>query len=349
MLYGLDDITLIPAKITDIDSRAECDPFYHDYNDKGIFGKHLPLLAAPMSSVIDENNFNKFTNCGINAVVPRSVDIEKRISLCKHTFCAFGLDEIKTHFIDDTPLGFGKMSGFLNMYVCIDVANGHMLRVYSACRKLKDKYKDGISIMTGNIANPDTYAYICDRYEGAVDYIRVGIGGGSCCTTSANAAIHYPMASLIEGCYTVRVDRGNNNVVCPYIVADGGFDSFDKIIKALALGADYVMLGYVLAKSEEACGKIISEEYVDGWRRFRYYYGMSTKKAQKEMGKEELKTAEGIERKVNIEYPIAKWVDNFTSYLRSAMSYMDARSILDFIGSVCYDKISPNAFKSFYK
>ena len=78
MLYGLDDITLIPAKITDIDSRAECDPFYHDYNDKGIFGKHLPLLAAPMSSVIDENNFNKFTNCGINAVVPRSVDVEKK-------------------------------------------------------------------------------------------------------------------------------------------------------------------------------------------------------------------------------------------------------------------------------
>lgn len=345
MLLGLDDITLIPAQMSTVRSRSECDPYYHE--KRTMNGNYLPLFTAPMSSLIDTKNYNVFERCGIHTVIPRNVPVDDRISLCKYTFCAFGLREIEEKFINDTPLGFCKMSGWNDAYVCIDIANGHMEYLYQLCMKLKDRYHDRIHIMTGNVANPNTYAYICDVYNGVVDYIRLGIGGGSCCTTSANTAIHYPMATLIARCYDERASR--NGEGCPKIIADGGFDSFDKIIKALALGADYVMLGSVIAKSEEACGQTYEEENLRGRRTFRDYYGMSTKKAQKELGNTELKTSEGITRKVMVEYPISKWVDNFTSYLRSAMSYMDVRSIGEFVGGVDYSSISPNAFKSFYK
>ena len=349
MLCGLNDVTLIPAKISTISSRSECDPYYETSN----MGKHLPLFSAPMSSVIDADNYNVFERNGIKTVIPRNVNLDTRMSLCKYVFCAFGLNEIKDMFIDDTPSGFGKMSGFQHMFVCIDIANGHMKSLYDLCKELRSKYADGITIMTGNIANPDTYAYVCDNYEGCVDYIRIGIGGGSCCTTAANAAVHYPMATLIMKCYGERVERTRFGHKAPFIVADGGFDTFDKIIKAIALGANYVMLGSVLAKSEEACGELVLDKncdpiVVDG-KQMRAYYGMSTKKAQKEFGNSKLKTAEGIERAVPIEYPISKWSDNFVSYIRSAMSYTGHRDIASFVGDVEYDYISANAFKAYYK
>ena len=150
------------------------------------------------------------------------------------------------------------------------------------------------------------------------------------------------------------------------IIADGGFKRIDQCIKALALGADYVMLGETLAKSREACGKSC---YIDSDNRIydeseyypdthREYYGMSTVKAQHLINKaSELfgdsnfkpKHSEGQVRFVKIEYPIKNWVVDFEHALRSSMSYAGARTLKDYIGEVEYHYMTPVTYNAYMK
>lgn len=172
------------------------------------------------------------------------------------------------------------------------------------------------------------------------------------CTSSANVSIHYPMATLLDQLNEERKSyaQSHNGNAPTKIIADGGIGWFDDIQKSLALGADAVMCGKIFAECEEACdlaywatsleeaknknsriydgGKFNLEEGV--WHRYRDYYGMSTKRAQKQTGGTGNVTSEGIDKPVEIKYPVSKWVDNMQSYLRSCMTYTDSRTLDEF-------------------
>lgn len=206
------------------------------------------------------------------------------------------------------------------------------------------------------------------------------------CTTSVQTGTHYAMASLIKDVVDVKwtIERAMEeakalNINCkyqsvPFIVADGGFDNYDKIIKALALGADYVMVGKLFAQCEEACQKVQTIKCVspDGYMsmhpelpknlkwiydddeqfyisKFRLYYGMSTKRAQVETGNKTLKTAEGIEINVPVLYKLQGWCENFIDYLKSMMSYADSFNLTEFKEKAKYKIISSLEYLSFYK
>jgi IMP dehydrogenase/GMP reductase len=268
---------------------------------------------------------------------------------CDSFFFSYGLDEI---------IELVETDAELPKRVLIDVANGHMQKLYDVSKQIKEKYGDQIELMVGNIANPNTYRKYC---EIGVDYIRVGIGGGSACTTSANVGVHYPMASLVEECAMIKCafDKPTK------IVADGGFKNFSDVIKALALGADYVMLGGMFNKSLESCGKTYLKDSegqyyeVDSERAtnslnagvpvYKYYRGMSTKEVQKSWNRSELKTGEGITKHNLVEYTLPGWCENFTDYLKSQMSYTGKRNLNEFIGDVHFVKISQMAFNRFNK
>ena len=227
--------------------------------------------------------------------------------------------------------------------------------------------------MAGNVANPETYFVYA---KAGIDYIRLSIGSGSQCTT-ANTGIFYPMASLITNTNHQRqrvidaIDCGNTEYKSvPMIVADGGFNTHSDIIKALALGADYVMCGKIFAQTVEACGEIHWGNYPSGfdvlacgpfnewirhqtityiadWKCYRDYYGMSTKIAQKEFGKEGNKTEEGIHSIVPIKWYLDVWITEFTDYLKSAMSYTNHKSLETFVGGVLWSILSPTAIRTF--
>jgi IMP dehydrogenase len=277
---------------------------------------------------------------------------------------AVGLKEAK--YLYDTwyrvlESGF-KLDDFVP-HLCIDQANGHMKELLNLCRDFKRLLgKDGIKIMTGNIANPQTY------YEYAihgVDYVRVSVGSGHGCTTSCQTGFHYPMGTLLVEINKMKeqvtVDLMNGVIAdnciytLPKVVADGGFSTNEQIIKALALGADYVMLGEIIGRSKEACGTEylldkewgdFEDDYVE--KNGRLYYGMSTERAQIAIHEASyfknnefiLKRAEGIEKVIPIEYGIGDWLKNFNIDLRSAMSYANAKSLKLFIGRVKWDTIS---------
>ncbi len=333
MKFDWNDISIIPESLSSISSRKEVNPTWD--------GK-LPLFTAPMDKVIDETNTNYFEENNINICLPRNVRYDNFKN--DNYFYSYGLDEI---------IELLNKKAILPKRVLIDVANGHMQKLYDTAKLIKESYGEKIELMVGNIANPDTYRKYC---EIGVDYIRVGIGGGSACTTSANVSIHYPMASLINECAYFKGAFENPTK----IVADGGFRNFSDIIKALALGADYVMVGSIFNKAIESCGdnylfgKIkVSQEFAELAYRYKLpvykkFRGMSTKEVQKKWGKQKLTTSEGIVKLNKVEYTLGSWTENFMDYLKSAMSYTNSKNLEEFKESE-FIFITQNALNRYHK
>jgi glutamate synthase domain-containing protein 2 len=177
------------------------------------------------------------------------------------------------------------------------------------------------------------------------------------CLTTQNTGVGYPMASLIKECYNESLALKKP----AKIVADGGMQTYSDIIKAIGLGADYVMLGNILNKSLESAGdnylfkkiKISPDtaETLYNWKFpiYKKFRGMSTKEVQKKWGSKKLKTSEGVVRFRKVEYRLEKWCQNFEDYLRSAMSYSGALRLKNFIGQADFVEISNNAYKRFNK
>jgi hypothetical protein len=306
-------------------------------------------MTAPMDTVIDLNNINSYLANHIVAVLPRTVTIYDFINEYRDskndfrpphfTFISFGLEEFKSYIL--------KKSSFLDgKFVLLDVANGHMKIISELATKFKKIYPN-TELMIGNIANPETYKELA--LTEAIDFIRIGIGNGGGCLTTKQTSIGYPKASLIKECYKIKkelidqythqyfhsddkelLNKKINSI--PMIVADGGMKDYSDIIKALGLGADYVMVGSIFNKSFESSGdfyfkKIKISKKTAKWlydhnvKIKKQFYGMSTKIAQKKLGKINLKTSEGVVRYRTVEYSLNSWVENFKHYLMSAMSY----------------------------
>ena len=351
--FDFDDILIQPTIVSDISSRSEITVTYGD--------GYLPLFTAPMDTVVSENNIEIFQSRGIRVVKPRTMntpysgygtDFNEFISLGLEDFIKVYLGEERNRYDDQ-------------MFILIDIANGHMRKLLDSVKKAKEIYGDSLILMVGNVANPKTYS---DLSEAGADFVRVGIGNGGGCLTTVQTGVGYPMASLIKECYieSCLMDTPAK------IVADGGFKSYSDIIKALGLGADYVMLGSILNKSLESAGETYEEnkkydswtepgeivdqyseetkiEFLSGKKFFKKFRGMSTKEAQKAMGKTELKTSEGVSRMQPVEYTMEGWTENFRSYLSSAMSYSNAKSLKEFIGNAKFNYITSNSLNRYKK
>jgi hypothetical protein len=339
--FDFKDITIVPEPLSDISHRHMVNPF----NEEG----NLPLMVSPMDTVVSENNYKKFKDAGYVVCTPRGV-----ITNDDDVFSSMSLDEFEEYLEIYKTIH----NEDLNIKILIDIANGHMKRLYDLVDSFyKNRHSEKHVLMIGNIANPKTYQLFANI---GVDYIRVGIGGGSGCLTSANIGVHYPMASLIHECYLIKQSNGYKT----NIVADGGFKNYDDVIKAIMLGADYVMLGGILNKTLESCGetklfkKITLSENTSNYiwdnypkirkHMYKSFRGMSTKEVQKKWKKGKLKTSEGISKLNKIEYTLNQWSDNFVDYLKSAMSYTNSYNLQQFKESN-FIFITQNALNRFNK
>lgn len=342
-LFDFDDILIEPSKISGIRSRSEI-------NSRNKYGS-LPLMTAPMDTVICQDNFHFFESVGIRPILPRIANPTSKW-IDTNYFLSYSLEDFEKIFLREKV----KPENGGTIMALIDVANGHMEHLYNSAKKAKIMYGDEMCLMVGNIANPQTF----EKYsEINVDMVRIGIGNGNGCLTTVQTGVGYPMASLIEECREIK--RGNKYKT--QIVADGGFKKYSDIIKALGLGADYVMLGSILNKALESAGEtsdefgiIINQYHPDTKKLFheehvlyKTFRGMSTKDVQKLWGKQNLTTSEGVVRRNKVEYTLEGWVNNFESYLRSAMSYTGKKELHHFIGGVDFNMISYNSFKRFDK
>lgn len=343
--FDFNDILIVPDVKTHINSR---------YKDINISNK-LPIFTAPMDTVVDFENSYEFTKNKINVVLPRTINYDNK-KYFPDVFYSFGIEDLNDYYngkISKDFNGFHK-----NANILIDVANGHMQKILDYAIELK-RLRPDIVIMVGNIGNPETYRWYA-KHE-CIDYIRCGIGNGGGCLTTKQSGIGYPIASLIYEIKQIKNEmelEGHDKL--PKIVADGGMKDYSDIIKALALGADYVMLGSILNKTLESC----ADNYLYGiklnkkWTEFffkrkfpvkKYFRGMSTKQAQKAMGKTKFKTSEGVVRYQKIEFTLRGWVENFEHYLRNAMSYSGCKTLDEFIGYGTPILITKSAYDRFNK
>lgn len=326
--YCLNDKCIVPAVITTIESRSEC---YTRY-DGGYNIVQSPIFTAPMCAVVDNDNYSTWVENGIQAIIPRTVPWLTR---CYHMenghWVAVSQKEFYNYFCTEARVLRGPAQTY---YICIDTANAHRKSIYDMVNEAKgyaDEEGYQIVVMVGNIANPETYKWIC--HNSRIDYVRLCIGTGNGCITTTQTGVHYPEASLIEECAKMK---GWHNA--PKIIADGGMRNNANILTALALGADYVMCGSLFAAMDESCAQWHSDPITG--EKTRLYFGMSTKKAQKLMNaasqkpipedKLKLKTSEGTFKYLKPTGSIVGWMDNFNSYLASVMSYTDCRTLKEF-------------------
>lgn len=351
--FDFNDILLQPAEVSYINSRTEVNPYKNNF---GIGRKTLPIITAPMDTVVNSKNYNIFIKNRINICLPRH-EYGSHSNSFHGIFTSYSIEDFNKKFLSRaSSLDFSKYDGDDVFFALIDVANGHMDSVAKAVKRAKEQYGDSMFLMVGNIANARTFGLLSDA---GADAVRVGIGGGQGCLTTVQTAVGYPMASLIHECYQEK----KINKKKALIIADGGMKSYSDIIKSLALGADYVMIGSLFNKALESCGptylfnrfEVNPEGSFAKWlfkNKFKLtkkFRGMSTKEVQKKWGNKILKTSEGIVSYRPVEYTLEGWVENFEHYLRSAMSYSNAKTLEDFVGKAHFNMITTNAFARFNK
>jgi len=199
--------------------------------------------------------------------------------------------------------------------ICIDVANGYSEAFVKCIREMRAKYPTK-TIMAGNVVTKEMTEELI--FSGA-DIIKVGIGPGSVCTTRKQTGVGYPQLSAVLECADAAHGLGGR------IVSDGGCTCPGDVCKALGAGADFVMLGGMLAGHDECAGEVTEEngEY------FKCFYGMSSDTAMKKHagGVADYRSSEGKTVKVPYRGPIDETIRDILGGVRSACTYVGALSV----------------------
>lgn len=206
--------------------------------------------------------------------------------------------------------------------VVLDSAHGHSKNILDGIRKIKEVYPQ-LDVIAGNIATGEATK---DMIEAGADAVKVGIGPGSICTTRVVAGIGVPQITAIQDCYEVAKKFG-----IP-VIADGGIKYSGDIPKAIATGANAVMIGNLFAGTEESPGE--SEIYQG--RRFKVYRGMGSVGAMQKGSKDRYfqedankLVPEGVEGRVPYKGPLADTVFQLVEGLKHGMGYCGTPNILD--------------------
>ena len=221
--------------------------------------------------------------------------------------------------------------------ICIDVANGYREVFLNFVKKVREAFPEKI-IIAGNVATREmTEALIL----AGADIVKVGIGPGSVCTTRKVAGVGYPQLSAISECADAA--HGLNG----HVMSDGGCSSPGDVAKAFAAGADFVMLGGMLAGHDESGGELIED--IGG--SYKSFYGMSSAKAMETHYGEiaDHRAPEGKEVRVPYRGPLEFTVQSILGGLRSACSYVGARRIKDLPKCTTFVRVSMTTNEVFQK
>ena len=298
-----DDISLIPTKISRIKSRKEVDTATNFLGIK----LSVPIISSPMESVTGIEMAKELYNLGCLGIVNRFDSSLNELLNNKN-----GIRKITAISIAlNTPLNTIKKLSEGRKVVCIDTANASNREVLKKTEQVKNNIN--AKVIVGNIAHG---ASLKQLVEAGADGIRVGIGSGSVCSTSIQTGIGIGQVSSI---LNVLFTRKESKLKIA-IIADGGIKGAGDVAKAIALGADAVMLGRLLAGTRETPGEVI--RYSDQlWKKYRGSASFGVKMKNEFI--------EGEETMVAYKGAVANVVNAVSDGLRSSMSYMNCRTIED--------------------
>jgi IMP dehydrogenase len=315
-----DDVLLVPS-YNHYESRRMVDISITDRTGK--LRLALPVMSSNMDMITESAMANFMGDKGGIGVLHRFMTIERNIEefkKCKYpTFVSIGCSEKdleRARALSDAGAE----------HFCVDVAHAHAKYVGKTLKQLRDMLPNAC-LLAGNVA---TYAGTDYLASCGADIIKVGIGGGSVCSTRVKTGFGVPMLTCIQEC--ARVDRS--------LVADGGLRTAGDIVKALAFGADFVMLGGMLSGTRPTPGPVIHKE--DG-RKVKQFRGMASREAQEDFmgGMPEWKTAEGVATEVSYREDEELIIADIVGGLRSGLTYGGSATIRELQRKLNYVTITP--------
>ena len=284
----------------------------------------VPILSSAMDTVTESKMCIAIAKAGGIGVIHRNLDIKKQIAEIRKVK--------KQKFLVGAAVGAGAneferakivLKENINLIV-VDTAHGHTKKVADIIKKIKKIKQKKTALCAGNIATPEAARFLIKL---GVDIIKVGIGPGSICTTRLVAGIGVPQLSAI---ISARKGIGKKKVT---LIADGGIKFSGDISKALAAGADAVMIGSLFAGTKESPGKIIKKQgkYFKSFRGMGSIGAMNKGSAdryfqtkQKDMSKY---VPEGVEGLVKYKGLVDKIIFQLIGGLKSSMGYLGSKNI----------------------
>lgn len=303
-----DDIQLVPS-YSEISSRKDIN--LTTYITKRYEIK-IPFVAAPMDTVCEEEMAVKLALMGGIGCIHRFMTIDSQIKMVQNVISRTSPDTLVMAAVGANGDFYERAQDLVASgakIILIDVAHGHHKNVKDAIQKIKS-IDSSVDVIAGNIA---TRKAAEDLYEWGADGLRVGIGGGSLCTTRIKTGFGIPnVSTLLE--------------IVPYsmvpVIADGGIRTSGDIAKALALGASSVMLGSLLAGTEESPGNIV-EKSTGLYKRYRGAASLETKMTHGQVQRNVEGESTIIPYKGGVKYVVEGLLDG----VRSALSYAGAQDL----------------------
>lgn len=290
----------------------------------------IPLLSSNMDTITGFEMANAIADLGGMGILHRFCTIEANVQM---------FESVKHKKVTGISIGIGKdgieraeaLVAKGAYVICVDVAHGHSKEVNRTIRSLRELFKENVLVIAGNVA---TYAGADYLAAAGADIIKVGIGSGSVCTTRIKTGFGVPQLSALQDCR--KVDR--------ILISDGGTRFPGDIVKALAAGADLVMLGGMLSGTDETPGSVIERQEKDGSKKkYKQFRGMASREAQEDFmgGMSEWKTAEGVAVQVVYKGSVRNVIQDILGGLRSGLTYCGASTIKDLQRKAQFMEITP--------
>ena len=331
-----DDVTMTPKYSAVLPSEVDTSIKL----SKNLFLK-IPLLTSAMDTVTESKMAIAIAKVGGIGVIHRNLDIKKQIEEIK---------KVKKQkllvgaAVGAGPLEFKRAESIIKEgvdLVVVDTAHGHSKKVAEIIKFIKKKKTNKITLCAGNIATAEAAKFLIKL---GVDIIKVGIGPGSICTTRLVAGIGVPQLSAI-----LEAKKGVKNNKTK-IISDGGIKYSGDIAKALAAGADAVMIGSLFAGSMETPGKLIKRN----GKFYKSFRGMGSvgamnkgsadryfQKKQKDISKY---VPEGVEGFVKFKGNVTSIIYKLIGGLKSSMGYLGAKKIVNLKTKTTFVKITKAGF-----
>lgn len=299
--------------------------------------KGVPVMAANMDGVGTFEMADTLAKLGLFTCLVKTYNVIELVDFFKdnpqrteHVAMSIGVSNADYDKFCKVYLNLNEQL----KYLCIDVANGYTETFVSHVKNIRERYPH-IVIIAGNVVTGEMTE---ELILAGADIVKVGIGPGSVCTTRIQTGVGYPQLSAVIECADAAHGLGG------HIIADGGCTCPGDVAKAFAAGADFVMLGGMLAGHNEGGGKVITKyyqtneyyidekgnsQYVNEMKQFVQFYGMSSKAANDKHfgGLKDYRASEGREVLVPYRGSVADTVQELLGGIRSTCTYAGAKTL----------------------
>ena len=312
-----DDILLVP-QYSEIKSRRDINIGSRLEGAGPTTSFRLPIVASPMDTISESEMAIAMWQEGGLAIIHRYNSIEQQCAIIDEILFATANTAAAIGTSGDYLDRAGALYGAGVRILCVDVAHGHHVLMKEAIQDLRQVFGDTVHIMAGNVA---TFEGFIDLATWGANSVRMGIGGGSICSTRIQTGHGVP---TLESIMATRIAKQSGRFADVKVIADGGIKNAGDIVKALACGADFVMAGSLLAGTDECPGEVLETKK----GKFMTYRGMASKDAQIDW-RGKTASLEGISTVVPYRGPVGDVLDDLKRGIRSGFSYSGARNIAE--------------------